>query len=291
MLACSSAGRYGKGGMAVARPKGERYEPDPEDGLLRELVGPWANEKHDRLRRYVDITHATRRKYHISGSSYIDLYCGPGRARVRETLAVLDGSALVAAKEAASKGAPFSHLAIADASEENLGACKSRMEAHGFTVSAEHGAAVDTVAAVAKRLHPEGLHLAFLDPYSIGALPFFVIQTLARLKRMDLLIHFSIMDLQRNVRAAITSGAMDLFAPGWQRRVDVNARNDLLVTGVFQHWRSLIEGLGYKVSDNVERVSGENNQPLYWLVLASKHDLADKFWRQVSRVGPQRSFF
>jgi hypothetical protein len=56
---------------------------------------------------------------------------------------------------------------------------------------------------------------------------------------------------------------------------------------VFEYWRSLLSQLGYLVSDNIERVTGNRNQPIYWLVLASKHDLADKLWGEVSQVEPQ----
>ena len=33
------------------------------DGLPLDEVGPWSKEKHERLRKYVDITRATRRKW------------------------------------------------------------------------------------------------------------------------------------------------------------------------------------------------------------------------------------
>lgn len=34
-----------------------------DDGLPLDEVGAWAKEKHTRLRKYVDITPATRRKW------------------------------------------------------------------------------------------------------------------------------------------------------------------------------------------------------------------------------------
>jgi hypothetical protein len=34
-----------------------------DDGLPLDDVGPWAKEKHERLRKYIDISRATRRKY------------------------------------------------------------------------------------------------------------------------------------------------------------------------------------------------------------------------------------
>src|SRR5687767_4842370 len=84
--------------------------PDPEDGLPLACVGGWAEQKHARIRKYVDISRAVRRMFleGKGGATYIDLFCGPGRARVRETTRIIDGSALVAAKEAIESRTPFS---------------------------------------------------------------------------------------------------------------------------------------------------------------------------------------
>ncbi|MBW8310883.1 MAG: three-Cys-motif partner protein TcmP [Rhizobium sp.] len=265
----------------------DRYEIDPSDGLRREIVGGWSVDKHKRLKRYVDITRATRRKFDKSGSTYIDLYCGTGRLRIKSTGEVSDGSPLVAYRQSESDS-PFSQIHIADVDSENLAACASRLEMAGAeSVIAQSGPANETVSRICRRLHPSGLHLAFLDPYSIGALPFSVLQELGELRRMDLIVHVSEMDLQRNIIAMAQDGVLDRFAPGWERAVDLNQRNDVAKRQLLEYWRSLLSAMGYLVSDNIERVTGQKNQPLYWLVLASKNSLADKFWGQVSNVEPQ----
>src|SRR5690349_20882890 len=99
------------------------------------------------------------------------------------------------------------------------------------------------------------------------------------------------MDLQRNVRSMMTTWKLDAFAPGWEKTVNSGATNSTLVMQVFEHWRNLLTELGYLVSANIERVRGNRNQPLYWLVLAAKHNLADKLWGEVSHVEPQRRLF
>jgi three-Cys-motif partner protein len=264
----------------------ERYEIDPSDGLRREVVGQWVREKHLRLRRYVDITRATRRKFG-GNSTFIDLYCGPGRCWIKDTGEAIEGSAVLAATEARERDA-FGKIHIGDLDQENLSACTSRLHSLGITnVTTYLGPAAMTAAEVIRTLSPTGLHLAFLDPYSIDALPFSVISTLAQLKRMDLIIHVSLMDLQRNLREKMRSGRLDAFAPGWKNAVDQAQRGDLTLLAVFAHWRKLLVQMGYQVSDNIERVSGSKNQPLYWLVLAGRHKLADKFWSEVSHVEPQ----
>lgn len=78
-------------------------------------------EKHERLRKYVDITCGVRKKWvdGTGGATYIDLFCGAGRAVVRETGEVIDGSPLVAFKTARDGKVPFSQIYIADESEES----------------------------------------------------------------------------------------------------------------------------------------------------------------------------
>jgi three-Cys-motif partner protein len=268
----------------------DRYEPDPEDGLRRAIVGDWAPEKHLRLRKYIDITRAVRRKFG-GNAAYIDLYCGPGRARLRQSGDVADGSAVLAALETANR-VPFREIIIGDLDPINVDACEARLKRLASApVRSYRGTAEDVAIALLPTLNPTGFNLAFLDPFNIEALPFSVIQTLAQAQRMDLLIHVSIMDLLRNVRAMMASGKLDRFAPGWEKHVKSAATNSSLMMMVFAYWRRLLTGLGYKVSSNIERVTGSRNQPLYWLVLASKHDLADKLWAEVSQVEPQRRLF
>lgn len=265
----------------------DRYEIDPEDGLRRAIVGDWAPEKHLRLQKYVDITRAVRRKFG-GNATYIDLYCGPGRARLRKTGEVVEGSALVAATEAIRRRNPYREVIIGDIDPVNVEACEARLNRLRVgNVRAYAGTAEDVAAKILPTLHPTGFNLAFLDPFNLESLPFQVIQTLAQAKTMDLLIHVSIMDLQRNVRALMTSSKLNSFAPGWEKKINSAATNPKLVMAVFEYWRGLLSQLGYLVSDNIERVTGNRNQPLYWLVLASKHDLADKLWGEVSQVEPQ----
>jgi hypothetical protein len=107
---------------------------------------------------------------------------------------------------------------------------------------------------------------------------------------MDLLIHVSEMDMQRNVGKGSGADGVDAFAPGWRDSVNASQRNALVMLDVFSHWRTLVTNLGYKVCDNIQRVTGHKNQPLYWLVLVSKHKLAEKLWDAVCDVNPQGGF-
>ncbi len=275
--------------MPTLRPE-QRYEMDPDDGLVRAIVGPWADEKHKRLRHYIDISRAARRKFQ-GNSTYIDLYAGSGRARIRDTEHVIDGSPVVAIAEA-GRSDPFGHVHLADYDAANVAACTARLgQLTAPALSTYVGKAEVTVREVAARLSPSGLHLAFLDPFSIEAMPFSILETLAGFERMDLIIHVSVMDLQRNVKRLMANGKLSAFAPGWEAAVNPHVRNSTAVVEVMRYWQTLIGRLGLKVSHQVERVAGKRNQPLYWLVLAGRHPLADQFWGQVSNVTSQGRLF
>ena len=90
----------------------------------------------------------------------------------------------------------------------------------------EVGAAIQTVDRVVNKLNPYGLHFTFLDPFNLGDLAFEVIRKLAEVKHMDILLHMSAQDLNRNLRMYIRNppSPLDMFAPGWR---PWTAENDL----------------------------------------------------------------
>jgi three-Cys-motif partner protein len=121
------------------------------------------------------------------GATYIDLYCGAGRAIIRDTQEKIDGSPLVAFKSARDGSVPFSEIHIADSSEESCRAAAQRLANAGGSAKVEIGNADATVVRIARRLNPHGLHFAFLDPYNLEALPFSVIEALAKFRHIDVL--------------------------------------------------------------------------------------------------------
>ncbi|MGH6877425.1 MAG: three-Cys-motif partner protein TcmP [Rhizomicrobium sp.] len=104
-----------------------------DDGLPVAEVGEWSPEKHDRLRRYVDISREVRKKFiRGAGASYIDLYCGPGRSKIRETGRVIDGSPLVAAAKALESSTAFTRILIGVSDGASVAAASARLTAQGF---------------------------------------------------------------------------------------------------------------------------------------------------------------
>lgn len=269
---------------------------DKSDGLPASEVGEWTKEKHEFLRRYLDMSRTTRKKF-LDGRSrsatFIDLFCGPGRSRIKETGEWIDGSAITAWKKSQSGGAPFSEIYIADIDDANRIATEKRLKRLGAPVRPVIGSAVQAVTQVTKSVNPYGLHFAFVDPFSLGSLDFRIIQSLSSLTRIDMLILLSKMDLQRNLWQNLNSeeSAFDLFAPGWRTSVDRNRSQQEMRRLVVEYWRDLVANLGIWPSTDMTLISGKGNQPLYWLLLAAKHDLAHKFWSLAVDTDPQTDMF
>lgn len=221
---------------------------DPmDDGLPVAEVGAWARDKLVLIEKYIEISRAARTQYiGKSEATYIDLYCGPGLSRIRDTGEYLLGSPVAAYEAGRNSNVPFNRLLISDADADRVGAARTRLEARGATVVAfnkpAEGAADDVLAS----LNPHGLHFAFLDPYGLE-LPFEVIRKLATLKRIDLMMLLSTGDLQRNFRreyVAPDHSRLDTFAPGWRDRVKTSTADDeALRQAVIEYWFSLLSEL------------------------------------------------
>jgi three-Cys-motif partner protein len=213
---------------------------------------------------------------------------------MRETGALIDGSPLVAFDSAGKHGDQFTEILIADANAEYVRATETRLRLRGANVRPFVGEAHIVVDQVIAALNPHGLHFAFLDPYSLGELPFSIIRKLVSVRRMDLLIHVSAMDLKRDLHNYIrVEGPKDLdeFAPGWRDHVNTRQRQDLVRQEIFDYWRSLIKGLGTAANDCIEAVENSKSSDLYWLVFVARHKLPHKLWEEIANVSPQSRLF
>lgn len=250
-----------------------------DDGLPANDVGVWTTEKHNFLRLYIGISRAARRKYigpKNAGATYIDLFCATGRARVRETGEWIDGSAVAAWKASVEGGVPFSKILISDADDEARSVCANRLKKLGAPVVEIPGDALKAAELVPQRINPHGLHFAFVDPYNLGALSFQIFSFLSSLKRIDMMVHVSAMDLQRNLEA--NPKIVEEFAPGWREHIDLSASQPTLRANVISYWRDKVSALGTIPSAEMKLITGSKSQRLYWLLLVSKHELARRFW-------------
>jgi three-Cys-motif partner protein len=213
---------YNASGDTMAKSE-EKY--CPTDGLIVDEVGPWASEKHLRLSRYIDIAKGARAKFAppkgSGGASYIELFSGPGRSLIEGTSEYIDGSPLVAYRAAHKSGVRFSEIHLNDLNTEKSQALNARIRAAGGAATVHNGPADVIIDRVVESINPAGLHFAFLDPYNLEYLSFDIIKKLSRFRHMDMLVHVSVQDLQRNLdRYSVEGGVLDRFAPGWRSKVD-----------------------------------------------------------------------
>ena len=270
---------------------------DPDDGLIADVVGAWASDKHERLRKYIDAARAVRAKYlpprGTGGAAYVELFSGPGRSFVEDEEAFIDGSPLIAFNSARRSGTNFSELHFNDLDLDNVNALRQRITNLGGAANLYCEEAEKVVDSIIYALNPAGLHFAFLDPYNLQSLPFSIIERLARLPKMDMLIHVSVYDLQRNLRRYLEENGrvLDAFMPGWRESVDVNTIDQQAIrAGLLDHWRSLIRKLGTSTAEGIELVSGPGGQRLYWLVFVSRHELGLKLWDDIRNISGQGQF-
>ena len=214
---------------------------------------------------------------------------------MKDTGEVTHGSPLVAWTKSVDSNTAFTQVHIADADARMVDASATRLRNHGASVHTETGKAEETVARIIQKLDKYALHVAFLDPYNLEALPFDVIRNLAGLRRMDILIHVSLQDLNRNLLRYLDAdnSPLDSFAPDWRTHVD-GKRSITHVRGkLFEYWRSLLRAIGMSTTESAELVVGGNKQPLYWLAFAARDKRALEFWEKIRHLEPrpQRQLF
>ncbi|MEO9231565.1 MAG: three-Cys-motif partner protein TcmP [Devosia sp.] len=273
------------------------HDPDPlpmlpvELGRAGEGVGRWVPEmKHTFLAKYVEGTRRAREKF--KQRVYVDLFCGPGRVQVKGEAMTRPGGAQVAWHHSRRDGAAFTSCLVGDLDAARASACAERLLAGGAPARAFPGAAEATVDQVLKAIPSNALCLAYLDPYNLQYLSFSVIEKLARLTYIDFAVHFSTMDLRRNVLMEFNPerARFDAAAPGWRQHVDPVAfvRGDA-DEAFFDYWCSLVKGLGFSISQRMPLVRDEGNRPLYHLVFFSRHELPNRIWGDVAQ-GINREF-
>lgn len=138
-----------------------------------------------------------------------------------------------------------------------------------------------------------GLTLAVLDPFSLNLLDFSVIDRLAMLKRIDIIVHFSLMDLRRNLITQYRDGGgpFDLVAPDWRIHVHAEHLNKRDIAREFEnYWTHLIERTGLRVASHRPVFKNTRRSELYRLALLSRSDHAHKIWNSATVDPKQRGF-
>lgn len=285
------------GGMA-------NYLKPEEDGLPMRASGAWAMEKLDYLRRYMDIFVTSMRDKPWRAMHYVDLFAGPGKCRTKDKSArVFLGSPLIALNVAH----PFSGYFFVDLDAGTIAVLQKRCAASPLAgrvnclIGDSNRCVMDIVSRIQTidRTFIQGkwpsLNLAFLDPEGLE-LHWETVAALAGVNRMDLIIHYPQMALERTMPKAFqTEGAssVDLFFgdPDWRKiYAEWKDRQTGLHRQLIDYYKQRLQNLGYaevlrddETGDEPLMRNAQKKAPLYRLLFASKHPLGNKFWHQVTQ--------
>lgn len=253
-------------------------------------VGSWVPaEKHRLLSEYLYWTRSAWKGW--PSRVFIDPFCGPGRIQVTGESFTRDGGAVVAWRTLAP-AAPFTSMLIGDLNAERVGSCKQRLEAVDAPVTQFIGPAAETIREMAAAVPPRSLCMAFIDPYNLELLSFWILQELAKLRKIDLAINFSTMDLQRNAELEFDPkrARFDDTAPGWRKDpAIVSASKQNVKHAFFRYWCDLVKGLGFTHNQEMPLIRNDRGHGIYRIVFFARHDLPNRIWSGVAR-GPNRSF-
>ncbi len=272
--------------------------PDPcpelviERGPHEEGVGWWVPQvKHTNLAKYLHATRKAQQKF--PRRVLIDPFCGPGRIQVKGETFTRDGGAMVAWRQSVASECPFTTVMVGDLNGARAHACETRLSRAGAPVKKFDGPAAETALAMADAVPRGALCLAYIDPYNLEYLSFSIIERLAQLPHVDFAVHFSLMDLTRNVDMELdpTRDRFSGASPGWRDRVPPATSKSSLPSWFFEDWRKLISALGFSVSKVMPLIDDGQGRSLYRLVFFSRHELPDRIWGDIASDKSQAALF
>lgn len=262
-----------------------------ERGPNNEGVGRWVpQQKHTLLAKMIGGTRRARAKW--SNRILIDPFCGPGRIQVKGEAFTRDGGTIVAWHQAREHSVAFTKVLIGDLDETRVRACEARLRALGAPVEAFVGCAAETVKLMRSKIPDRSLCLAYIDPYNLEHLSFAIIEELAKLRNVDFAVHFSTMDMIRNVDMELDPdrARFDDAAPRWREELGNNTLSkSQLPQAFFSYWKGLVEKCGFSVSKEMPLVTNDQNRPIYRLVFFSRHSFPNVIWDDIAK-SPNREF-
>lgn len=268
------------------------------DGLLTPVVGEWGEEKYRLIRSYAEMfARATRKTWHVR--VYIDLFAGPGRARLEDSGRIVPGSPLLALEATP----PFDDCIFCELDATRLDALKRRVrvaypDRDVTYVLGDANAGVDRVLAAIPAANRSRKVLGFcvLDPFGMSSLHFSTVKALS-VRYMDFLVLVpSGMDAgrfwEKYESPKDTTVADFLGLPDWRARwTDPQARRDGLGHFVLERFAEQMETLRYGRGPTKLVRATDNRRPLYHLAFFSRHALGLRLARgAVEYAQEQRSF-
>ena len=268
-----------------------------EDNLPVQCVGPWVEDKYFYLERYLNASCEVRRKFSDkSNAVFIDLFTGPGKCVIKDSCVEINAGVLRALNR---EEAQFNETFLFDISKNNIAALEKRIDP-GYNRHIRHGDSNVLTHQLVDNLleHPyKRYHFVFIDPFGPDGLKFKTLIELARLDRVDMLIHFPIMAIRRNWKLWVKkeNTILDEFlgTREWRDKISSLSR-DKIFNLLINLYKKELSRIGCVFVYGLRPVSIKNtmNAPIYDLILVSKNPLAQKIWNTVINKTPngQKSF-
>jgi three-Cys-motif partner protein len=256
----------------------------------------WAEHKHYYLTRFFDASRHVRTQFNLGtpkqrqfgyepgGTAFVDLFSGPGCARVSDSGRFIDGSPLLACK--VDGPSAFSKIILCDIDDENVASITARTAHFGERVRVHHGDCNRDIALIASMLPTNGYTVVLVDPFGPSALHFSTIERLSELARVDFIIHWPVGSMKRVFQTPETFEKV-LGLPRSKWGVDIVHGSD--IKDLLPLYRKQLSTLGYPIRTapvTAPAIMNTRNLVLYRLVFASKHQLGDDIWNSITKKPP-----
>ena len=284
----------------------ENYLLAENDGLPAREFSEWSKEKVFFFNKYINTVGTAMRNRSWRRRNYIELFSGSGKCKIKNKNEYFLGSPLIAL----TIEHPFTNYYFVEQDinfiqtlEKRCSDIKNSQICIQFINNDANKAVrriTDEIDKIDKKFilgKWSSYNLAFLDPNGLE-LEWKTVEELAKIRRMDLIIHYSQFGITRNATKDIDSiheTSIDKFFGDREwREIYKKHRNDS--TGIHRHlidhYQSKLQSLGYVVElkefgvTNTEPLMKNSlNAPLYRLIFASKHTLGLKIWRDITKIG------
>ena len=262
------------------------------DGLkLPEPVGVWSEKKYSLMGGYCEIFNKGIKNL-FSNRVYIDLFAGAGFAPMKKKSKILKSSSLIAL----SIPTPFTKYILCEKDPEKMDALKKRIhrefpDKDVIYISGDSNMNVQVIIDEIRKLGPSTISFCFVDPFSLN-LHFETIKKIASVGRVDFLILLALMmGAKRNFHNYIVerSKVVELFIDKFDWREPFKnreIRKEEFITYIAKTYDENMYSLGYKIkSEGLKpKVDAEEYRlALYYLAFYSKHDLSNKFFKEIQK--------
>jgi three-Cys-motif partner protein len=275
------------------------YLQPVDDGLPMRESRPYVCDKLEYIKRYVNTFSTSMKNQKWHSINYIDLFAGHGKYKVvaRNNEKFLLGSALLALTASTPYDNYFFCELDLDIFDSLAKRCKESPIFNRVKLfCGDSNILVNEIGSIIKKLDSmkpsnkwNSLNLAILDPEGLE-LKWKTISLLAQCKRMDLIIYYPEMALNREMGNQIKADRSlidDFF--GTQEWRNIYSQHEHGKPGKHRKLINLYIGNlkkhGYQILEqDPPLIRNSRRGPLYRLLFASKHPLGYEFWNNVTNT-------